>query len=88
MIYDYYSKFYIIILYDYWTVELHVQANDLCTQLYTMNSLTSEKGEILPRQSVHGDWDVHGDWEVQELYTVYLTRFRTYKIALPPQTKT
>ncbi len=25
---------------------------------------------------------------VQELYTVYLTRFRTYKSALPPQTKT
>jgi hypothetical protein len=25
---------------------------------------------------------------LQELYTVYLTRFQTYKIALPPQTKT
>jgi hypothetical protein len=25
---------------------------------------------------------------LQESYTVYLTRFRTYKIALPPQTKT
>ncbi len=25
---------------------------------------------------------------LQELYTVYLTRFRTYKIALPSQTKT
>ncbi len=25
---------------------------------------------------------------IQELYTVYLTRFRTYKIALPTQTKT
>ncbi len=25
---------------------------------------------------------------VQELYSVYLTRFRTYKIAFPPQTKT
>jgi hypothetical protein len=24
---------------------------------------------------------------IQELYTAYLTRFRTYKIALPPQTK-
>jgi hypothetical protein len=24
----------------------------------------------------------------KKLYTVYLTRFRTYKIALPPQTKT
>jgi hypothetical protein len=25
---------------------------------------------------------------IQELYTVYLTRFRTYKIDLTPQTKT
>ncbi len=25
---------------------------------------------------------------ILELYTVYLTRFQTYKIALPPQTKT
>ncbi len=25
---------------------------------------------------------------LQDLYTVYLTRFRTYKVALPPQTKT
>ncbi len=25
---------------------------------------------------------------IQELYTVYLTRFRTYKIVLPPQTRT
>ncbi len=25
---------------------------------------------------------------LQELYTVYLTRFRTYKICLPPQSKT
>ncbi len=29
-----------------------------------------------------------GEQHIQELYTVYLTRFRTYKIALPSQTKT
>ncbi len=28
------------------------------------------------------------DHILQEFYTMYLTRFRTYKIALPPQTKT
>jgi hypothetical protein len=26
--------------------------------------------------------------QIHELYSVYLTRFRTYKIALPPKTKT
>jgi hypothetical protein len=29
-----------------------------------------------------------GDHILQELNTLFLTRFRTYKIALPPQTKT
>jgi hypothetical protein len=28
-----------------------------------------------------------GDHFLQEINTLYLTRFRTYKIALPPQTK-
>jgi hypothetical protein len=29
-----------------------------------------------------------GDHILQEINTLYLTRFRTYKIARPPQTKT
>ncbi len=34
-----------------------------------------------------GGGRVYGE-HLQELCTVYLTRFRTYKTALPPQTKT
>jgi hypothetical protein len=30
---------------------------------------------------------VHVDHILQEFYTLFLTRFRTYKIATPPQTK-
>ncbi len=33
-------------------------------------------------------WGSVGDHILQEFYTLYLTRFRTFKIARPPQTKT
>jgi hypothetical protein len=29
-----------------------------------------------------------GDYILQEFHTLYLTRFRTYKVVRPPQTKT
>jgi hypothetical protein len=42
-------------------------------------------------QCVRGDgilvWGSDGDRILQEMNTLYLTRFITYKIAAPPQTK-
>jgi hypothetical protein len=35
-----------------------------------------------------GEWIRLCGEHLQELYTVHFTRFPTYKIALPPQTKT
>ncbi len=55
-------------------------------------TLAGEKGVgrvLIPTRGIHcGTLYMYVLCDLQELYTVSLTRFRTYKIALPPQSKT
>jgi hypothetical protein len=52
--------------------------------------LSKKKGYVFIQCITGGGGGVVGLCEehLQELYTVYLTRFRAYKIAMSPQTKT
>ncbi len=65
----------------------------LCTAaplLYLLSDLLPPPMYSIYRQCVTvggGGWRCSADHILQEFYTLFLTRFRTYKIASPPQTK-
>ena len=67
-----------------------------CPSIFSLTCPLPKVMYIIYRQFVAvGGWEWGGGSEVcdvdhilQEFNTLYLTRFRTYKIARPPQTKT
>jgi hypothetical protein len=80
-----------------WTKELY--GTCILLPLYCTFSLTSSplpRVPPFPKYSIQTVYDCGGgvgvlkctvDHILQEFYTLFLPRFRTYKIALPPQTK-